>query len=72
VQQAEIANLKLALSSSRRIGAAMGIVMAKHKLTFDQAFDLLRLRSQHEHRKVRDIAEEILLSGDPDGGAYQP
>ena len=58
------ANLERALSSNRQIGAAMGILMARFKLTDDQAFDLLRKTSQHLHRKLRDIAEEVTLTGE--------
>jgi hypothetical protein len=56
-------NLELAVASNREIGMALGIIMAMHKLTSDQAFDLLRRLSQHAHRKARDIAREIVHTG---------
>ena len=56
-EQAE--NLKQALISSRDIGVAMGVIMNQHKLTRDQAFDLLRISSQHNHRKLAEIAVEV-------------
>lgn len=56
-------HLEQALASSRRIGAAMGVLMASLRLTEDQAFDALRTVSQHSHRKLRDVAEEVLLTG---------
>jgi AmiR/NasT family two-component response regulator len=56
-------HFKLALTSARRIGAAIGILMARHVITDDQAFDLLRICSQHSHRKLRDIAEDVVLTG---------
>ena len=61
--QDQIANLEIALVSSRRIGAAMGVLMAGHRITDDQAFALLRTASQHNHRKLRDIADEVVLTG---------
>ncbi|MFL6163734.1 MAG: ANTAR domain-containing protein [Jatrophihabitantaceae bacterium] len=56
-------NLHTALDSSRRIGAAIGVLMAIHKVTEDQAFDLLRTASQLLHRKLRDIASEVVETG---------
>lgn len=56
-------NLLIALKSSREIGIAMGIIMGQTKVTRDQAFDLLRIVSQHLHRKVADIATEIADTG---------
>jgi GAF domain-containing protein len=57
------ANLRLALQSNRRIGMAIGILMALHRLNEEQAFDLLRVASQHTHVKLRDVAEDIILTG---------
>ena len=59
----KIANLELALQAARRIGAAMGILMATHRVSDAQAFDLLRTASQHHHRKIRDIAEDVVYTG---------
>lgn len=56
-------HLTLALQNSREIGQAMGIIMATHKVTADKAFDLLRTASQHGHRKLRDVAHEVTLTG---------
>lgn len=61
--QAKIANLEIALQSSRVIGMAVGIVMECCKLTPDEAFDLLVSVSQHEHRKLREIADDLVLTG---------
>jgi DNA-binding response OmpR family regulator len=58
------ANLERALASNRQIGAAMGILMARHRLTDDQAFDMLRKASQHRHVKLRDVAEEVTMTGE--------
>ena len=56
-------NLKAALDSSRTIGAAIGVLMAYHRVTQDEAFDLLRVASQHLHRKLRDVAVEVTETG---------
>jgi hypothetical protein len=57
------ANLEKALENSREIGVAMGIVMHQQKTTRDQAFDLLRIASQHTHRKIAEIAAEVADTG---------
>ena len=61
--QGRAANLLRALKNSREIGIAMGILMNQHHVTRDQAFDLLRITSQHTHRKVADIATELADTG---------
>jgi hypothetical protein len=62
--QTKAANLLVALKNSREIGVAMGILMNRHHVTRDQAFDLLRITSQHTHRKVADIAIELGDTGE--------
>jgi transcriptional regulator with GAF, ATPase, and Fis domain len=57
-------NLETALQSNREIGMAIGILMARYGLTDHAAFDLLRVTSQREHRKLRDIAAETVYSGE--------
>jgi transcriptional regulator with GAF, ATPase, and Fis domain len=57
-------NLETALQSNREIGMAVGILMVRYGLTDQAAFDLLRVTSQHEHRKLRDIAAETVYSGE--------
>ena len=61
--QAKAANLLVALKNSREIGIAMGILMAYHHVTRDQAFHLLRITSQHTHRKISDIATQLADTG---------
>jgi hypothetical protein len=60
---AKIANLQCALGSNREIGAAMGILMARHQLTATQAFDVLRRTSQHCHRRIVSLAAEVIETG---------
>jgi hypothetical protein len=67
--QQEIVGLQAALVSNREIGIATGILMAQHKLTDQQAFDLLRVASQHSNRKLRDVASDVVFAGTlPDSG----
>ncbi|HET7723087.1 MAG TPA: ANTAR domain-containing protein [Propionibacteriaceae bacterium] len=62
-----VANLEEALRSSRRIGAATGVVMAACKVTEQVAFAMLVSASQRTNRKLRLIAEEVLATGDLSG-----
>jgi hypothetical protein len=56
-------HLTIALQNSREIGQAMGILMASHKVTSDMAFDMLRDASQRGHVKLREVAKEVVLTG---------
>jgi len=57
------ANLEVALASNRQIGAAIGILMQQQKITERQGLDLLRRSSQAANRKLRDIADTVVLTG---------
>jgi len=59
----KIANLEIALGTARRIGAAMGVLMARQKVTDAMAFDLLRDASHDSQRKLRDVADVVLMTG---------
>jgi GAF domain-containing protein len=59
----EAANLQAALVSNRRTGMAVGVLMSEHRITEQRAFELLRLASRNGHRKVRELADEVLLTG---------
>jgi GAF domain-containing protein len=52
--------LQEALASRAVIEQAKGILMAQERIGADAAFDLLRQRSQHSNRKLRDLAHEIV------------
>jgi GAF domain-containing protein len=56
-------HLRLALESNRQIGVAMGVLMSRQHVTRQQAFDLLRIASQHTHRKLADIAMDVCDTG---------
>jgi GAF domain-containing protein len=57
-------NLQTALESRAVIDQAKGILMERYKLTPDQAFQLLARASMTTNRKVRDIAEHLVLTGE--------
>ena len=57
-------NLEQALDSNRRVGMAIGILMARHRLDEHAAFALLRGASQHANRKLRVMAEEVISTGE--------
>lgn len=52
-----------ALQSSRAIGMALGVVMAQHKLTSDDALMALTRASNIQNRKLRDVADEVWRTG---------
>ncbi len=62
--EGRVASLERALRSSRRIGAAMGILMAVRRVSEDQALHVLREVSQASNRKIRDVAEDVLYAGE--------
>ena len=57
------AGMEAALQTRDLIGQAKGVLMASHKLSAVEAFDLLRQVSQSRHVKLRDLAEEIAATG---------
>jgi transcriptional regulator with GAF, ATPase, and Fis domain len=60
----KIENLNIAMDSRDLIGQAKGILMERYKIDAGKAFDLLVYGSQHLHRKLRDLAEDIASSGE--------
>ncbi|TNM69189.1 GAF and ANTAR domain-containing protein [Streptomyces sp. NP160] len=60
----KVENLSRGLANRDIIGQAKGILMERHRLSADQAFDLLARYSQHTNRKLHDIAFELAATGD--------
>ena len=56
-------HLTSALVHSRTIGAAVGVLMATHKITEAQAFDRLREASMGQNRKLHAIAQQVVDRG---------
>jgi GAF domain-containing protein len=61
-QRAE--QLEEALRSSREIGMAIGVLMNSDKVAEDEAFTRLRHASQNLHRKLREVANEVVDTGE--------
>lgn len=57
-------NLETALQSRAVIDQAKGILMERHKITADQAFQVLASASMRTNTKLRDIAEQLVLTGE--------
>jgi GAF domain-containing protein len=67
-RQIELRNqLEQALTSRSVIDQAIGILMAEQRCGADEAFNLLRLRSQNSQQKLRDVAAALItrVGGDP-------
>lgn len=61
--QEQVEHLQRALRSNREIGVAIGVLMARHQVTREQAFSLLRMASQDSNRKLHDIALDVADTG---------
>ncbi len=51
---------KEALASRDVIGQAKGVIMERHGVSAQAAFNVLRAMSQRKNRRIRDIAQEIV------------
>jgi AmiR/NasT family two-component response regulator len=61
------ADLQKAMDSRAVIEQAKGILMERFKVTADQAFRLLVQVAMHTNRKVRDLAEHLVVTCELDG-----
>ncbi|MDT0302549.1 GAF and ANTAR domain-containing protein [Streptomonospora wellingtoniae] len=59
-----ISNLSRALDTRETIGQAQGILMERHHMTADQAWERLREASQNLNVKLAELAEKIALTGE--------
>jgi AmiR/NasT family two-component response regulator len=57
------AQMEDALKSARVIGCAVGIVMAAIRCSQEEAFAVLVKLSQDSNRKLRLVAEDVVLTG---------
>lgn len=55
--------LELAMVSRQEIGQAVGILMERYGMTADSAFAYLKRLSQNTNVKLRDLAEQLRLTG---------
>ena len=57
-------NLHAALRTRELIGQAEGILMQRERISADEAFDILRRASQHLNRKLREVAQDLVDTGE--------
>lgn len=60
--EAEVAGLRKAMESRATIEQAKGIIIATSGCSPDEAFALLVRQSQHENRRLRTVAEDLVTS----------
>lgn len=63
-EKRQIDNLAAALASREIIGQAQGILMERERITANEAFDILRRASQHLNRKLREVAQDLIDTGE--------
>jgi response regulator NasT len=49
-----------AIETGRVVDVVVGILMERHQLEREEAFEMLRSKARSERRKLRDLAQEIL------------
>lgn len=54
-------NLQAAIASRDLIGQAKGIIMEREQVDAEEAFTMLRELSQRENRKLREVAEAVVV-----------
>ena len=52
--------LRAGLESNREIGKAMGLMMAFHKVSDQEAFTMLRSASQDMNMKLSEVARQVV------------
>ncbi|MEH0417445.1 GAF and ANTAR domain-containing protein [Streptomyces sp. B21-083] len=57
------AQMEQAVATRHVIGEAMGILMGRHHITEEQAFDVLRRYSQQNNTKLREVARRVCEQG---------
>jgi GAF domain-containing protein len=62
LQRANV-EMREALESRDVIGQAKGILMERHRITAEEAFDMLRRASQHLNVKLREVAQDLADTG---------
>ncbi|MBY6411484.1 GAF and ANTAR domain-containing protein [Rhodococcus sp. BP-252] len=58
----EADTLRVGLESNREIGKAIGLLMATHNVTDDQAFEMLRKTSQDMNVKIAALAQSVVAA----------
>lgn len=63
-EECEVESLASALATREVIGQAQGILIERERITADAAFDILRRASQHLNQKLRDVAQNLVDTGE--------
>lgn len=67
-----VEHLHRTLTTRSLIERAKGVLMTRHGVTSEEAFDLLREESQRGHRKLNEVAWALLRDQGPDAGPSDP
>jgi AmiR/NasT family two-component response regulator len=67
--EAEVDGLKAALGSRTVIGKAIGIIIEREGVNETEAFEILKVMSQHSNVKLRDVAARLTERAQPPGAA---
>ena len=67
--EAEVNGLKAALGSRTVIGKAIGIIIEREGVNETEAFEILKVMSQHSNVKLRDVAASLTKRAQPPGAA---
>lgn len=63
----EVDGLKSALGARTVIGKAMGIIIEREGVNETEAFEILKVMSQHSNVKLRDVATRLAKDAQPPG-----
>lgn len=67
-----VLNLRRAIGTRQVIGEAVGILMERHRISADDAFERLVAASQNSHVKLRELATRVTETGEePEDAARQ-
>lgn len=56
--------LQIALDGDRAVSVAVGIIMSRHRIGHDEAFELIRKKARSNHLKLIDVAANIIEACD--------
>jgi AmiR/NasT family two-component response regulator len=63
----EVDGLKAALGTRTVIGKAIGIIIEREGVNETEAFEILKVMSQHSNVKLRDVAARLAKDAQPAG-----
>jgi AmiR/NasT family two-component response regulator len=58
--QERVEQLERALTSRIVVDLAVGVLLERHALDRDEAFELLRRAARHHRRRIHDLAAEVV------------